>query len=105
MYAINGINDHIHILCSFPTKISLAVALRNIKGSSSTWLHKKYPKLSYFKWQAGYGAFSVSHSQVDEVKVYVENQLEHHKEMTFQEDFLILLKKHKVDFNEDYLWG
>ena len=78
--------------------------LQQIKGGSSKWLNEQN-FLSYcFRWQPGYGAFSVSESMLDIVSKYIENQAAHHKKMTFKEEFLKLLKKHGIEYDEKYLW-
>ena len=78
--------------------------IAKVKGSSSKWIHETFPEHARFQWQRGYGAFSVSESNVDAVKVYIKNQEEHHKRMTFQEEFVALLRKHNMKFNENELW-
>ncbi|MCM8538353.1 MAG: IS200/IS605 family transposase [Lentisphaeraceae bacterium] len=105
LHAIGGTSNHIHILCSSPPKIALADLLKKIKGGSSTWLNKKFPAQNSFKWQAGYGAFSVSQSQVNIVKEYIKTQKEHHQKIDFKNELVSLLNKHKIQFNENYLWN
>jgi putative transposase len=75
-----------------------------IKGGSSAWIHEEFPDLRGFAWQDGYGAFSVSKSAVPDVAAYIENQREHHQRRTFQDEFLELLKRHGVEYEERYLW-
>jgi putative transposase len=100
---INGIEDHVHILTSLPSTISIADYVRTLKSNSSGWVHEEWPA-QYFAWQSGYGAFSVSRSNLDGVRQYVEQQEEHHKRMSFREEFLALLKKHQVEYDERYIW-
>jgi putative transposase len=101
---IGGIEDHVHILLSLPATMSIAKALQLIKGGSSKWVHESFPEHRLFAWQEEYGAFCVSESRVDSIIRYIKNQQAHHRKMTFQEEFLALLKKHRVEFDERYLW-
>jgi hypothetical protein len=75
-----------------------------IKGGSSKWVHESFPEHRFFGWQVKYGAFSVSVSQLDKTVQYIQRQQEHHRKMTFQEEFLALLKKHGIAYDERYLW-
>ncbi len=102
---IGGVEDHVHILLSLPSTLSIAKALQLIKGGSSKWVHETFPEHRLFAWQEKYGAFSVSVSQLETTIQYIKNQEEHHRKMTFQEEFLALLKKHRIEYDERYLWG
>jgi putative transposase len=75
-----------------------------IKGGSSKWIHETFPEHRLFAWQEEYSAFSVSVSQLETITNYIRNQKEHHKKRSFQEEFLMLLKKHRIEFDERYLW-
>ncbi len=101
---MGGTADHVHILGSFHPAISVSDMLRRMKGSSSKWLNENGRLSFHFSWQRGYGAFSVSESMVDVVSKYIENQESHHKKMSFQEEFLALLRKHSVTYDERYIW-
>jgi REP element-mobilizing transposase RayT len=101
---IGGVQDHVHILLSLPSTLSIAKALQLIKGGSSKWVHETFPENRLFGWQVKYGAFSVSVSQLEKTIEYIKSQEEHHCKMTFQEEFLALLKKHRIAFDERYLW-
>ena len=101
---IGGMPDHVHILLALPSTLSIAKALQLIKAGSSKWVHDTFPEHRLFKWQVKYGAFSVSVSQLDKIVEYIRNQEAHHRKMTFQEEFLSLLKKHRVAYDERYLW-
>ena len=101
---IGGVADHVHILLSLPSTLSLAKALQLIKGGSSKWVHETFPEHRLFGWQVKYGAFSVSVSQMDKTIHYIQTQPKHHRKMTFQEEFLALLKKHRIAYDERYLW-
>lgn len=103
-HIINCTEDHVHLLVSLPPMVSLADALRFIKSNSCKWVHEKWPRRSAFAWQLGYGAFSVSKSNVAEVTDYIRNQEEHHRKFTFQEEFLALLHKHDVEYDVRYIW-
>src|SRR6266478_4055283 len=100
---IGGVEDHVHILLSLPATISIAKALQLIKGGSSKWVHETFPEHRLFEWQTKYAAFSVSVSQLDKIVHYIKNQEAHHRKLTFQEDLLALLKKHRVEYDERYL--
>ena len=101
---VGGIEDHVHILLSAPTKIAPSKAAQLIKGGSSKWIHETFPVLHGFAWQDGYGAFTVSKSNVPQVERYIENQREHHRTRTFQQEFVEFLKRHDVEYDERYLW-
>jgi putative transposase len=102
--SIGGVQDHVHLLLSLPATIPIAKAMQLIKGGSSKWVRETFPEQRLFAWQAKYGAFSVSISQVDKLINYIENQEPHHRKMTFQEEFVALLKKHNIEYDERYLW-
>jgi putative transposase len=102
--AIGGIEDHVHLLLVISSTITIAKALQLIKGSSSKWVHDTFPKHQYFAWQEGYGAFSIGISQVDRTVAYIKSQAEHHRKLTFQEEFVRILKKHGIEYDERYIW-
>jgi REP element-mobilizing transposase RayT len=101
---IGGVEDHVHILLSLPSAMAISKALQLIKGGSSKWIHETFPEHRLFAWQEEYGAFSVSVSQLDKTIAYIQGQEAHHRKMTFQEEFLALLKKHRIEYDERYLW-
>jgi putative transposase len=101
---INGDKDHVHILCILSKKIALMKLLEELKSNSSKWMKTKSHELCNFFWQDGYGTFSVNPSEVDAVINYIENQKEHHKKITFQEEYRAFLKKYKVEYDERYVW-
>jgi putative transposase len=101
---INGVADHIHILARFRQDKALSEVLRDIKANSSGWIHRTFPTLASFAWQQGYGAFTVSPSQEDRVRQYIANQEVHHRTVSFQEEFVALLRAHGIEFDERYLW-
>lgn len=102
--AVGGMDDHVHILLSLHATITLAKAVQLIKGGSSLWIHETFPNQRDFAWQEGYGAFTVSVSQLDKTIAYINNQETHHRKITFQEEYLDFLKKHGVEYDERYLW-
>ena len=101
---INSVEDHVHILFNMSRTVTLAQVVEDVKKSSSKWIKTQSPKLSIFAWQAGYGAFSVSESNVPVVTRYIHNQEEHHRVKTFQEEFRVFLDKHNIQYDERYVW-
>ena len=100
---IGGMPDHIHILTSCPPSLALADFIRDIKANSSKWMHEEQ-RLLRFAWQTGYGAFTVSCSQIDVVRNYIRNQAEHHSKQSFEDEFRDILRKHGILFEETYLF-
>lgn len=104
MLAINGMSDHIHFFIGMKPSCCLSNLIREVKKSSNDFItEKKFSKYK-FNWQEGYGAFSYSHSQIDSVVKYIMNQKEHHRKLTFREEYLDFLKKFEIEFKEDYLF-
>ena len=101
---IGGVEDHVHILFSLSKKKSLVDVVRDVKANTSKWANEQGFADSQFQWQSGYGAFSVSQSNVIRVKEYIQAQDEHHKEWSFQDEFRAILKKHKIEYDERYVW-
>ena len=102
--AINGMPDHIHILLGMRRAQSLSDLMKDIKGSSSTWINEKRLAAGHFSWQEGYGAFSYSKSQITKVIKYILNQKEHHKTRTFTEEYLDFLEKFEIPYDERYIF-
>jgi REP element-mobilizing transposase RayT len=100
---INGMGDHIHIFARLRQDRAVSEVVRAIKANSSGWMHRRYPELN-FAWQEGYGAFSVSQSQSDNVKKYIQNQEKHHRKMTFEVEFIALLEAHRVEYKKRYVF-
>jgi REP element-mobilizing transposase RayT len=101
---IGGIEDHVHVLLGAPATLAPSKIAQLIKGGSSAWIHNAFPKLKNFGWQDGYGAFTVSKSNIPDVTVYIQGQRKHHHLKTFEEEYVTLLKKHEIEYNERYLW-
>ena len=101
---VGGVVDHVHIVTTLPRTVSQAQLVEQIKKASSKWIKALDARYRGFFWQRGYGAFSVSPTQVDAVLQYIEAQREHHRTRTFQEEYRELLRRHGVDFDERYVW-
>src|SRR5215472_17255598 len=97
---IGGVEDHIHVLFSMPPSITISEALKRIKGGSSHWINETFADLKGFAWQDGYGASTVSKSQIPEVQDYIRGQREHHRTKTFQEEYRAFLDKHEIKYDE-----
>ncbi|MCK5114727.1 MAG: IS200/IS605 family transposase [Phycisphaerae bacterium] len=103
MLAANGPEDHLHILATLPPTIAPSDFVRNIKASSSKWIHNTFSTMASFRWQDGYSAFSVSHSITPRVIEYIRKQQEHHKVKSFDEELIALLELHKIKFDDRYV--
>ena len=101
--AIGGIGDHVHLLIGLRATHRLADVMRELKSASSEWVHKEV-RMGIFAWQEGYGAFTVSVSNLEQVVRYIRQQEEHHRKRTFQEEYRELLERSGVSFDERYLW-
>ena len=101
--AIGGVADHVHILLSLPATLSIAKATQLLKGNSSKWIRDTFPKMRSFAWQEGYGAFSVGISGVDATVNYIRNQTEHHQRRSFRAEFIAMLQKHGLTYQESML--
>jgi putative transposase len=102
---IGGVEDHVHLLLSLSAITPIAKVIQLVKGTSSKWVHDTFPEHRWFAWQEGYGAFSVGMSQIDATVQYIRSQAEHHQKTTFQEEFQAFLKKHGIEYDEQYVWG
>jgi putative transposase len=101
---VGGVEDHVHILGLLSRTRTIAQMLEELKTSTSKWIKSKDPSCADFHWQNGYGVFSVSESKVSEVRQYIERQEEHHRTMTFQDEFRELCRRHGVPIDERYVW-
>jgi putative transposase len=104
MIAINGMPDHLHVFIGMKPNQSLSDLMQDVKGDSSKWIHEKGFIKGRFEWQAGFGGFSYSISQIDTVVKYINNQVQHHKAKTFIEEYLDFLEKFQVPFDERYIF-
>ncbi len=102
---INGVEDHIHILSLLSRKIRVMDLIKEAKTETSKWIKKHDRGTSKFAWQTGYGAFSVSESNIPQVRTYLENQVEHHRQRSFQDEFRELCRRHGVELDERYAWS
>ena len=98
--AIGGVADHVHMLISLPKTLSVSKALQLLKGNSSKWIHDTFPKLHSFEWQEGYGAFSVGISAIQPRCGTICDQAEHHRKRSFREEFVAMLRRHGLDYDE-----
>lgn len=103
-FRVGGTANHVHIACTLPRTLDVSKLIENIKKSSSIWIKQKDKKCQFFSWQAGYGVFSLGASQLKDVMKYIDNQREHHKKKTFRQEFLDILEKYEVEYDERYLW-
>jgi putative transposase len=101
---INGTADHVHILCNLSRTVTIAGLVEEVKKGSSKWIKEQAPACRDFYWQGGYGAFSVSQSDVDQVRTYVATQEEHHRKVSFQDEFRALCDRHGIEMDERYVW-
>ena len=101
---VNGVEDHVHALFALSRTHSIASVVKEIKRTSSGWIKEGSPRLAKFHWQGGYGAFSVGQSNLKEVIRYIENQEEHHKRQTFQDEYRAFLTAYDIAYDERYVW-
>lgn len=99
---INGVLDHIHLLVVLPPDVSVSDLMKFVKANSSRWMKRRFEKP--FAWQKGFGVFSVARSGVPSVSQYIRDQETHHRKMDFRTEFVALLKKNEIDFDEEFLW-
>jgi putative transposase len=101
---MGGVEDHVHLLSALSRTIDIADMVKEVKRGSSLWIKTQDASLQDFAWQSGYGVFSIGFSQIPDVKRYIANQEEHHRRVTFQDEFRQLLTKYEIDFDERYVW-
>ncbi len=104
LYDFGGIEDHVHMFLRWRPDGAVSDLMRTVKARSSKWIHETFPTLSAFAWQEGYSVFSVSKSQEEAVKTYIARQAEHHKTEGFKSELLRILRAHRVEFDERYLF-
>jgi len=100
---INGTEDHVHVLAKLRPDRALSDVLRDLKANASGWMHDVFPDLKDFAWQRGYGAFTVSASNVAKVQEYIARQKEHHQKQSFRNEFIEFLKANGIEFDEKYI--
>jgi putative transposase len=101
---VGGVADHVHLLVELPADRNVADCIRIVKTNSSRWVHEKWPERRLFAWQAGYSAFTVSPSMQNRVVAYIAGQEEHHRRVSYQDEYLALLRKHGIAVDERFLW-
>jgi REP element-mobilizing transposase RayT len=101
---VGGWNDHVHVLCGLSRTVTIADLVETLKCETSKWAKDRAPDLRTFHWQNGYGAFSVSQSLVGRVVAYLDRQAEHHRRVTFQDEFRAICAKHEIEIDERYVW-
>ena len=101
---VGGVEDHVHLLCNLSRTVTIAELVEEAKKSPSKWVKDQGPQYREFFWQSGYGAFSVSQSNVEKVRAYIATQEEHHRKVSFQDEFRALCRKHGVEIDERYAW-
>lgn len=101
---VGGVDDHVHLLCRINRTISIAEWVKELKRVSSIWMKQREPRLGTFQWQAGYGAFSVSQSEIARVVIYIQNQPEHHQRQDFRTEYRAILERHEIAYDERYVW-
>lgn len=101
---VNGVEDHVHVFVGIKPSMAISDLVRDIKNNSSKFINEQNFIKGKFSWQEGYGAFSYAHSLIENVFQYIANQEEHHKKETFKEEYLDLLEKFDIEFNEKYLF-
>ncbi len=103
-YRVGGVADHVHLAIRQSRTITVAKLVEELKTSSSKWLKTQSPDLTGFSWQRGYGAFSVGPANLDDLRLYIDNQAEHHRTRTFQEEYRNFLTKYGIEYDERYVW-
>jgi putative transposase len=104
LLSINGMPDHLHILIGLRPTQSISDLMQDVKGNSSKWINNRKLTKTKFEWQEGYGAFSYGKSQLNRVKLYIQNQELHHKKKTFKEEYIEFLEKFEVEYDEKYIF-
>jgi len=102
---IGGTANHVHLLLSLRPVVSVSDVLRRLKGASTAWVHDTFPGSGDFSWQDGYAAFSVGQSDSREVSDYIGRQEEHHRKVTFEDEFLAILAENGIEYDPRYVWG
>ncbi len=103
LWAVGGGLDHVHLLARIKPSVSVSDFIRELKARSSKWIGERFNR--YFAWQVGYSVFSVSQSNVEAVTAYILTQETHHRKVSFEDEYVSLLKRNEIEFEEKYLWG
>ena len=101
---VGGVEDHVHLLCALSRTCQASEMIKETKRGSTVWLKAKNADFRDFAWQSGYGIFSIGFSQVDTVRSYIAHQEEHHRKVSFQDEFRQLLRRYEIAFDEKYVW-
>ena len=101
--ALNGTEDHVHLLAKLRPDCALSDVLRDLKENATGWMHDVFPSLKNFSWQRGYGAFTVSQSNVEAVRRYIARQKEHHQKVSFRDEFIQFLQENGIEYNERFI--
>ena len=104
VHEIGGIEDHVHLLVSLPRTLPLSLLVEDVKKGSSKWIKTKGNLYSHFAWQNGYGAFSIGQSGYEGLRKYIQTQKNHHKSISFQDEYRAFLKKYRIVYDEKYVW-
>ena len=100
---LNGTEDHVHLLAKLRSTRAVSDVLRDLKANASGWMHEVFPSLRNFSWQRGYGAFTVSHSNIESVRRYISRQKEHHQKVSFRDEFIQFLKANGIQYDERFI--
>jgi REP element-mobilizing transposase RayT len=101
---VGGVEDHVHLLCALARTCNPADLVKEVKRGSSLWIKTKAANMQEFSWQNGYGMFSIGFSQIPVVKEYIATQAEHHRRISFQDEFREILRRYEVEYDEGYVW-
>jgi REP element-mobilizing transposase RayT len=101
---VGGTEDHAHLLIRLSRTISISDLIKEIKRASSHWIKQREPRQHHFAWQAGYGVFSANSYDLEAIRLYIATQQRHHRKLSFQDELRGLLRKHKIEWDERYLW-
>lgn len=101
---VGGVEDHVHLLCALARTSTASDMVKEVKRGSSLWIKTKDPRLQEFGWQNGFGIFSIGFSQIPDVKQYILGQEEHHRTISFQDEFRAFLRRYEIAYDERYVW-
>jgi putative transposase len=104
VHEIGGVEDHVHLLVSLPRTLALSKLVEEIKKGSSKWVKMKGSQYGNFAWQNGYGAFSIGESGYEQLRKYIQSQKDHHKKISFQDEYREFLKKYRIKYDEKHVW-